>query len=345
MKKFVLTGIKKMEMIDAPAPKIVKADDVLLKIDTVGICGSDMHYYNEGKIGNQVIEFPFSVGHECSAVVVDKGKDVKELEIGQLVAVDPAVSCHECSQCKSGREHTCLHQKFLGCPGQMEGCLAEYIVLSERNCFPVAKGISGEYAALIEPLSIGWYAAHFLEGQSLAKSIAVLGTGPIGLSAILSLKAGGFNNIYATDKLDYRLNAAEHAGAVLTGNPDKENVVNKFVDDDEGGLDAVIECCGKQEAIDQAVELLKPGGELFIVGIPETDRVSFDISSLRRKEIKIQNIRRQNGGVKPSIDLSESGKWSADFMITHRFTPDETGAAFETVAGYKDNVIKAVVKF
>ncbi len=345
MKKIVLAGIKKMEMIDAPMPKILKDDDVLLKIDSVGICGSDMHYYNEGKIGDQVIEFPFAVGHECSAVVVDKGKDVKGLEIGQLVAVDPAVSCHECSQCRSGREHTCLHQKFLGCPGQIEGCLAEFIVMSERNCYPVANGITGESAALIEPLSIGWYAAHFIHNKNSVKRVAILGSGPIGLSVLLSLKAGGFKDIYMTDKLDYRLDAALRGGAVFTGNPDKEDIVKKFNDNNGGGFDAVFECCGKQEALDQSIELLRPGGMLLIVGIPETDRVSFDISRIRRKEITIQNVRRQNGAVKPSLKLSESGRWEPEFMITHRFAPEETGKAFEMVAGYKDNVIKAVIKF
>ena len=113
MKRVVLSGIKKFDLINSLKPVIVKPDDVLLKIDTVGVCGSDIHYYKEGKIGDQVIEFPFTIGHECSAVVVEVGKEVKHIKPGDIVAVEPAVSCGKCTQCLAGREHTCMHLNFL----------------------------------------------------------------------------------------------------------------------------------------------------------------------------------------------------------------------------------------
>ncbi len=141
MKQAALTGIGKIEIIDGPKPILKDDNDVLLKIHTVGICGSDMHYYKEGKIGEQIIKFPFVVGHECSATVEEIGLKVKRVKVGDLVAIEPNVACHHCEQCKKDRENTCLNQKFLGAPQQLDGGLAEYIIMPESNCFPVPENI------------------------------------------------------------------------------------------------------------------------------------------------------------------------------------------------------------
>jgi L-iditol 2-dehydrogenase len=344
MKKVFLSGIRKFEVANVPKPILINENDVLLRVDTVGVCGSDIHYYKEGKIGDQVIHYPFTIGHECSAFVEEIGKNVKNFKIGDLVSVEPALSCHQCEQCLSGREHTCTNQKFLGCPGQVEGCLSEYIILPEKNCFPVPEIINSEIAALIEPLSIGFYATQFLKDIKKINSIAILGIGPIGFGVMLMLKASGFDKIYVTDKLDYRLAEAQRKNIAWKGNPDKENIVALLGKINPNGFDAVFECCGQQEALDQAVEILKPGGKLLIVGIPETDRISFNISKIRRKEITIQNVRRQNRSIQSVIDLIASGKLSSDFMITHRFSLEKVGEAFEIVSNYKDGVIKALIK-
>ena len=345
MKKINLTGVKKFEIVDAPKPQITNDDDVLLKIDTVGVCGSDIHYYKEGKIGDQVIDFPFTIGHECSAIVEEVGKKVTRVKPGDIVAVEPALSCHKCQQCLSGREHTCTNQKFLGCPGQIDGCLAEYIIMPEKNCYPVPQNIDNEMAAMVEPLTIGYYASQFIKNIEEINSIAILGVGPIGLGVMLSLQARDFKNISVTDKLDYRLDVAKKNKAVWTGNPDKEDIVSELRKINHDGFDVVFECCGKQEALDNAVDILKPGGTLLIVGIPEENRISFNISKIRRKEIKIQNVRRQNKSINPVIDLISSEKISPEFMITHRFNYEKTSEAFDIVSNYQDNVVKALIKF
>ena len=184
---------------------------------------------------------------------------------------------------QNDREHTCLNQKFLGAPGQLDGGLAEYIVMPESNCFPVPQNINGEMAALIEPLSIGYYSATFVQKLKHVDSVAILGVGPIGLAVLHSLKSMSYKNIFVTDKLDYRLIAAKAAGADFTGNPDEEDIIEIFKYENPDLFDVVIECCGKQEAIDQAVQLLKPGGMLLIVGIPEIERISFDVSVVKKK--------------------------------------------------------------
>jgi L-iditol 2-dehydrogenase len=345
LKSVVLARIGKFEIEEDLKPHLLNDDEVLLKIDTVGVCGSDIHYYKEGNIGDQVVEFPFTIGHECSAIVEAVGNKVIRVKPGDLVAIEPTVSCGKCSQCLAGRAHTCLDQKCLGCPGQIEGCLSEYIIMPERNCYPIPLDINGEIAALVEPLSIGYYAASFLSNKENINSIAILGVGPIGLGVLLSLQTFEHTKIYVTDKVNYRLETAKKAGAVWAGNPNKEDIVASLNKIDPDGFDVVFECCGKQEAIDNAIEILKPGGTLLIIGIPEIERISFDISKIRRKEITIQNVRRQNRSIQPVIDLIVSGKLSPEFMITHRFSFEKTGDAFDIVANYRDNVIKAVIRF
>jgi L-iditol 2-dehydrogenase len=344
LKKVVLRGIKEIEVIDVPEPKLINSNDVLLKIDTVGICGSDMHYFNEGRIGDQVVRYPFTPGHEGSGRVVEIGSKVSRIKVGDIVAIEPAVSCHKCSQCLRGREHTCLNQKFLGSPGELDGCLTEYIIIPESNCYPVPENMNGEEAALIEPLSIGHYAVSFLKDLKNINSAAILGVGPIGLGVMICLQNRGIKEICVTDKLDYRLSAAKEAGAKWTGNPDKIDVVSNLKNINTELFDVVFDCCGKQEAIDQAIDILKPGGMLLIVGIPEVNRISFNINNIRRKEITIQNVRRQNKSVQPVIDLISSGKLLPNFMITHRFSIEDSAKAFKTVEEYDDGVIKALIK-
>jgi L-iditol 2-dehydrogenase len=132
MKAILLTGLKQMELADVPEPKIQKETDVLLKIEKVGICGSDVHYYETGRIGEQIVEYPFIIGHECSATIEAVGSSVTHVKAGDQVVVDPAASCHKCDQCTQGRENTCHHIRFLGAPGQGGGCLCEYLVMPQE---------------------------------------------------------------------------------------------------------------------------------------------------------------------------------------------------------------------
>ncbi|UCE07823.1 MAG: alcohol dehydrogenase catalytic domain-containing protein [bacterium] len=343
MKAVMLTGIQKMEIWDIPKPKILKEKEVLLKIASVGVCGSDVHYYSEGKIGDQIIQYPFTIGHECSAVVNEIGVQVTRVKPGDKVAIDPAVSCGRCSQCWIGRSHTCLNLRFLGCPGQLEGCLTEYIVMPEQNCYIIPQNLSLDHAALIEPMSIGFYAMSLL-GKIPVQKIGILGAGPIGLSVLLAAKDRELSMIFVTDKINTRLEIAKGIGAKWIGNPNYTDIVKDMLNYEPSGLDAVFECCGDQNALDQAIDLLQPGGRLIIVGIPREDRISFDINLLRRKEIIIQNVRRQNNCTQKAIDFLNNNKDKLDFMITHRFQIGQSDKAFDLVANYLDGVVKAVIQ-
>lgn len=212
-------------------------------------------------------------------------------------------------------------------------------------CFPLSKKIPVADAVLAEPLSIGVYTIELLQSlRDAPNHLALLGCGPIGLCVMTAARAAGIDAIYATEKLDYRLAAAMRLGARWTGNVEKTNVVADLLAQKPEGLEAVIDCCGDQQAFDQAIQLLKPGGLFLIVGIPASDRVSFDISLLRRKEITIQNVRRQNDCVEKAIALIESGEMPTGVLVTHEFELAEAQEAFEIVANYRDGVIKAVIR-
>lgn len=342
MKTVHLTGIRQLEVFDIPIPQIKKPTDVLLKIEAVGLCGSDIHYFQTGEIGDQVVHYPFTLGHECAAVVEDAGSDCTKVKKGDPVVIDPAVSCGVCDQCLAHRRHTCRNLRFLGCPGQLEGCLSEYYILPEHNCFSVSRKMSLAQRVLVEPLSIGLYAVNFLKDQNI-QSIGIFGSGPIGLSTALSTRAKGISHIYMTDKIDNRLEAAKTAGAQWVFNPLHSNVLEEVKEKEPFLLDAVFECCGDQDALDMAVDLLKPGGTLLIIGIPETDRIFFDVHKIRRKEIVLQNIRRQNRCVSEAISLIQKNLVKVDFMATHTFSLNESQAAFELVSAYADGVIKALI--
>lgn len=342
MKAAFLTAIGKFEVKNVSEPEIKNDYDVLIRIKMVGVCGSDIHYYTTGRIGTQIVKYPFIVGHEAAGIVEKVGAKVTKVKPGQRIAIDPAIFCGECDQCKAGRENTCRNLVFMGNPAQMEGALSEYVVINEKSCFPIAESTTFEQAVLSEPLAIAVYSveqSNIRDGETAA----ILGAGPIGMTVFHTLRTINTGNIYITDKIEERLEQAKLLNPKWCGNPEKDDVVKEISSLEPLMVDVVFECTGEQEAIDQAVELLKPGGKLVIVGIPEVDKISIPIHELRRNEITIFNIRRQSNCTQKAIDLIEKGKLNLDAMATHHFTIDKTGEAFEFVSKKIDGVMKAMI--
>jgi L-iditol 2-dehydrogenase len=342
MRASLLIGIKQLETREVATPKIVDDSDVLVRIKTVGVCGSDIHYYTTGRIGSQVVRFPFIIGHETSGIVEETGKKVTRVIPGQRVAIDPAVSCGHCDQCKCGRENTCRALRFMGAPGQLDGCLCEYIVITEKSCYPLVQSMAFEQATIAEPLAIGVYSVE--RSPLMASSnVAVLGVGPIGMCVFSALRTKSIGKVYVTDKIEERLAFSKQLNPAWSGNPDRSNIAVEISKREPLLLDIVYECSGDPAAISQAVELLKPGGTLVIVGITETDEISFPIHELRRKELTILNIRRQSHCTQKAIDMIAQHPIIADSMITHRFRLEETALAFDLVANRSDGVMKAMI--
>jgi L-iditol 2-dehydrogenase len=216
--------------------------------------------------------------------------------------------------------------------------------MPEESCFPLTGNLTPDHGSISEPLAIGVYAVQKSGGVKDLK-IGIIGYGPIGMSVMLAAKAEGVEAVYVSDKIDPRLKIATKEGAALTGNPVNEDVVRKIQEKAPLGLDIIFECCGQQEALDQAVNMIKPGGKLVIVGIPEFDRWSMKVETTRRREISLQFIRRQVDCVETAIESMQNGKISVANMVTHRFPFSKTKEAFDLVADYRDGVMKAMIDF
>jgi L-iditol 2-dehydrogenase len=342
MKVAHFTGRKKLEIVDLPKPVLHRPDAVLLRIDRVGVCGSDVHYYTDGRIGDQVLAYPATLGHECAGTVVEVGAAVAHLRPGQRVAVDPALSCGVCDQCRQGRANTCRNLQFMGSPGEALGAVAEYRVVPAANCFPVPEQMTLDDAALVEPLSVSLHAVRLAQVPPGAR-IAIIGLGPIGLGVLLCAKAVGPCTIYATDLLDERLEVARQCGADWTGSAHNNAATAAILKEQPGGVDLVFECAGDPLCVDEAQQMLAPGGTLMLVGIPPTDRLIFNIHRMRRKELTFKSVRRQRDCVGPIIEMMAAGRIDARPLLSHRFPLDRIAAAFELVSCYGDGVIKAIV--
>jgi len=342
VKAAFVTGPRRMEIRDIPMPRIQRDDEVLLKVDMVGVCGSDVHIYKTGQIGGLAAEFPWIVGHECAGTVAAVGASARGLTPGRRVAVDPLIACGRCDQCLSGRKHTCRNQKFLATPGQAPGALAEYVVLPAECCYPIPDSMSFVQAALSEPLAVALHARNLARIQP-GQTAAVLGCGPIGLCVLASLRQAGAGRLYATDLLDYRLEAARRMGADWTGSPLRQDVVGSIVRAEPAGVDFAFECAGQQETVDGGLRLLRPGGMLLLVGISEQERITIDIHPARRHELTLQNVRRQNECVREALDIVAGEKVNLDPLATHDFALADSQAAFEMVSEYRDGVIKAMI--
>lgn len=337
-----LAALRRLELQNAPTPELRSPHDVRIRVTRVGVCGSDVHYYAEGRIGSQVVRYPFAVGHECAGVVETVGPAVRRVRPGDHVAVEPAISCGTCDQCRVGRPNTCRSLKFLGCPGQLEGSLADFIVMPETNCLPLPAGADDDLGALSEPVAIALYAVR-QSGPVAGRHIAVLGAGPIGLSVILAARAEGATAVYATEPVPERRAAALRAGAAWAAHPEDDDPVAELALRAPAGLDVVFECCGRQSAVDQAIAMLRPGGTLSMVGIPSVDRISMPIDLARRKEVRFQNVRRQAHCAEPALEQLANGQIDARWMITHRFSLEHAPEAFELVEHLHDGVLKAMI--
>lgn len=338
MKAAYLRKPGQMDVRTAADPSLSRSHDVLLRINYVGLCGSDYHYFRTGRIGNQVIKAPLIIGHECTATVVETGIDVRTFGKADRVAIEPAVPCGQCDQCLAGRQHTCRHLVFMGCPGQLNGAMCEYLVMPAANCFPVPDTLDSRTAVMVEPLSIALYAWRFLKTEKI-RDVAVLGCGPIGLCIIQTgLKLYNIRPV-VSDPIDQR-----EALGILFGAKEAVPQTHSAGTRIPFECDAVFECCGQLDAVHQAIHLLRPGGHLVIVGIPEVDAWTLDPHLLRRKEITIHHVRRQNGCMQAALDFCAVHQNELRRMITHQFSIGEVQTAFELAAGYRDGAVKVVVE-
>jgi L-iditol 2-dehydrogenase len=337
-----LHAVEDLRVEDLPVPT-PGPGEVLLKVASVGVCGSDVHYYKEGRIGEQVVREPLVLGHEFSAWVAELGDGVTGLAVGQLVAPDPAVPCHHCECCEEGNPNLCPDVLFCGTP-PVRGVFSEYVAMPAENCFPLPEVFSPVEGALLEPFGIGLYSVDLAELQA-GVTVAVLGAGPIGLLTAAAARAAGAAKVYMTEPLQYRREFARDYVADEVFDPYGTNVVEEVLDLTDGrGVDVAFDAAGGAETPNEAAGMARRGGQLVIVGIPSDDMMVMRSFTPRAKGLTIKLVRRMKLTYPRSIRLVETGMVSVKPLATHTFPLERITEAFQLVGAYADGVIKAIVE-
>lgn len=326
---------------ERPLPKL-GAKDVLVKIAAVGVCGSDVHYYEHGRIGSKKVEYPLVLGHESSGMVVDVGDEVTKVKAGDRVAIEPGVACFTCEYCKLGKYNLCPSVRFLASP-PVDGAFAEYIIHPEHFLYPIPDHLSFEESTLVEPLSVGIHACR-RAGIKLGDTVLISGLGPIGLTALIAVKAFGAKQIIVSDIEPFRLKLAEQLGATHIINAKEYQIpveVAKFTQ--EKGVDVVIDTSGQPAVLDDAISVIKRGGKLVPIGFPNVEKVPLNITQMLFKEIDLCAIYRYTNTYPLGIEILASGKYDVKPLITHRYSLAETGAALEQARKNKKTSMKVIV--
>jgi len=336
-------GDIRLEQKDVPEPG---PEQVLLKMDSVGICGSDVHYWTHGAIGDFIVRAPMVLGHEAAGIVEKCGSNVTSLKVGDKVAIEPGVPCRLCNFCKTGVYNLCPDMQFCATP-PVHGNLARYYVHAADFCYKLPPSVSLEEGALMEPLAVGVHACR-RAGVSLGKRVLICGAGPIGLVNLLTAQAMGASEVVITDIMENRLEVARNMGAThvyKVGTGKTAEQMSAEVESLLGGNkpDITIECSGVEASIRFGIFSTKSGGCLVLVGLGKPE-VTMPIVNAAVREVDIRGIFRYANCYPTAIAMVASGKVDVKPLITHRFQLEETLQAFETAKTGAGGAIKVMIK-
>jgi L-iditol 2-dehydrogenase len=341
MKAAFLHGLKDIRIQDLEVPE-PRDDEVLIKIAANGICGSDVHFYLEGKLGPFVVDRPYIPGHEASGTIEKVGTEVRNVAPGDRVVLEPGIPCRRCRLCKQGRYNLCPDVVFLSAP-PVNGTFAQYVAVPWDFVYPIPDSLEFEQAALIEPAAVGVHAAN-RAGITAGMSVTILGLGPIGLIALQCARAFGATDIVAVDIEPSRLEFAQSLGATTVIDARREDTVQAVRRAAKGeGTDVVLETAGSVTTTQQTVQVAGRGGVVVQVGWPEDNVLPYDIAAVMEKELDIRGLNRYANAYAQAIDLTASGRLDLRSLITHRFPFEQVADAFAFVSRRESGVIKTVV--
>ncbi len=340
MKSAQLVAPRTIEVREMPLPDGPGPGEILVKLRSVGVCGSDLHWYLDGSIYGMPVAYPQVPGHEPAGEVAAIGAGVSSVKPGDRVSIEPTISCGHCEWCLKGQHNNCAASTFLGSP-QLPGLLREYAVIPAHNASLVPENFSYTQASLIEPVAV---IAHMLELVEIrpCDTVAVLGAGPIGLLSAAVARKAGASQILMADKLPHRIRMAQDLGATAVPISQFAELV---ADRTRGrGVDLAIDAAGAPETINASVAATTLGGTFVLIGIPTHSPVPVDLFSLQAKEIRFQPLKRSNHQSKAAIALLASGA-IPESIVTHRLGIDQAPAAFQMLADYRDGIGKLAIEF
>lgn len=333
MRVSVLYGIGELGIEERAIPQ-PGPDEVLIRVGSVGVCGSDVHYYEHGRIGSYIVEQPLVLGHESGGRVVAVGSGVMTPAVGQRVSIEPGVPCRSCAQCLAGRYNLCPRVRFFATP-PIDGAFAEYVVVPAAFAFAVPDSMSDDEAALIEPLSVGVWSCR-RAGVSPSDRVLVTGAGPIGLIAAQVARAYGAAEILLTDVNADRLARAAASGFTTL------NVAQHALTDHGFRADVLVECSGQARATWDAVNTLAPAARAVLVGMGG-DEVTLPLSYVQDRELVITGAFRYANTWPTAIDLVAHGKVDLGRLVTGHYDLDHVGDAL-TVNRHDPASMKPIVR-
>jgi L-iditol 2-dehydrogenase len=336
MRAAVLVRPGEVEVVERPDPA-PGPREVLVRVGAVGVCGSDTHYYDHGRIGRFVVEAPLVLGHEASGVVEAVGPDVDPARVGQRVSIEPGVPCRRCAQCLAGRYNLCPDVVFHATP-PVDGSLAELVVVDEAFAHPVPDTVSDEAAALLEPLSVGLWACR-KGGVGPGSRVLVTGAGPIGVVAAQVARACGAAEVVVADVNPHRLAAAGRLGATGTADLTATTLADGYAA--RSAPDVVLECTGHAGVTADAVRVLARAGTAVLVGMGG-DELPLPLSVLQERELTLTGTFRYANTWPAAIALVATGQVDLDALVTGRFPLAETERAL-TAARDDPHALKAVI--
>lgn len=325
-----------------PIPE-VKPDDVLVKLDYVGICGSDMHLFKFGYIGENHVKEPMVLGHEPAGVVVGVGSDVKNLVLGDRVAVEPGIPCWKCDFCKSGRYNLCPNVYFYASLPVVEGCFAEYIAHPANLCYKLPENVSTMEGALMEPLAVGMHAA-IQSGIRVGSKAVILGAGCIGLVTMLSIKSMGVRDVIVVDIMKNRLKRALELGASEVVDASETDSVSKVQELTGGGADFVYETAGSEATMFQTAKMVKRGGTITLVGYTRDGIAKMNVNWIIDNEITIKSVFRYRNIYPIIIEAVSTGTIPLKELASDIYDFKDIQAAMDNAIDHKDRVTKCLVR-
>lgn len=336
-----LTALRRFELRESE-PERPQAGQVMVRVRAVGICGSDLHYFSEGGIGDVVCRYPMVLGHEPVGEIVQSGAGVSGWQAGDRVLLEPALYCYDCEFCLRGRHNVCPYMHFMSTPGT-PGFFRELCVLPARNVLPVPPGVGLEEATLFEPLAVALHSLRLAE-PALGEWAAVWGAGPIGLLTISVLRLSGVSRIWSVEPVKHRRAYALQAGADVAIDPAEQDAARQILKDTgDRGVDMVFDCAAKGNSLNESLRACRPAGRVIVTGIHTGVHIPLEVNEIRRKELQLVWVRRSNHETDEAVELLRTHPARFGALVTHRRPLEEIQQAFELAEGYHDGAGKVVI--
>ncbi|MCS7025986.1 MAG: alcohol dehydrogenase catalytic domain-containing protein [Bryobacteraceae bacterium] len=342
MKVAQLEAVRQFRLVDLPVAE-PGPSEVQVAVKTVGICGSDLHYYAEGGIGDTPCVYPAVIGHEPAGIVLRTGAQVTGWQAGDRVILEPAIYCYHCEFCLTGRHNVCANLRFLSTPGE-PGFFRELVNLPVQNLLPLPPGLSFAEGSLAEPLAVVLHSLKFAQPQP-GETAAVFGAGPIGLMTLSVLKLSGIQRVWVIEPVAERRHLAVSLGADAALDPRQVDPVAEIKRDTaQRGVDLVVDCAAKDRTMSQCLYAARNGGRVVYTGIPSEAVVALEFHEARRKELTLFNVRRSNHETIAAVRLLQEHRRLFAPLLTHHFPLERIADAFETVEHYREGACKVMIE-